>query len=86
MAAQAPLSHQLLLHHYLRGNTSVITTGVPQGGLTSHPVPGGKCAKTKVIELSENQCDTKPATGLRLDLPSGQGVLDGVGESVTQVK
>lgn len=53
MAAQALLSHQLLLHHDLRGNTCVITTRVPQGGLASHPVPGGKDAKTKVIKRSE---------------------------------
>lgn len=45
MATQAPLPHQLLFHHDLRGNTSVITARVPQGGLASHPVPGGKDAK-----------------------------------------
>lgn len=42
MAAQALLSHQLLLHHDLSGDTGVITAGVPQGGLASHPVPGGR--------------------------------------------
>ncbi len=33
------LSHQFLLHHHLCGDTSVITAGIPQCGLSSHPVP-----------------------------------------------
>lgn len=39
MTAHALLSHQLFLHHHLGRNASVVTARVPQGGLTSHPVP-----------------------------------------------
>lgn len=42
MAAHTLLSHQLLLHHHLGGDASVITAGVPQRGLTAHPVPEGE--------------------------------------------
>lgn len=39
MAAHTLLSHQLLFHHHLGGDASMITAWVPQGGLTTHPVP-----------------------------------------------
>lgn len=83
MAAQAPLSHQLLLHHDLSGDTGVVTAGIPQGGLASHPVPGCSDGKQK----SSNLGDIKPGCrSLEGNLPSGQSVLDGVGESMAQVK
>lgn len=83
MTAHTLLSHQLLLHHHLGGNASVITARVPQRGLPAHPVPEG---------------ETQPLPPWRaghkfyfcgfpnLCLPSSQCVLDGVGESVTQVE
>lgn len=79
MAAHALLSHQLLLHHHLGGDTSVITARVPQGGLTSHPVPEGETQQFKQPRSNVE------ALALKLS-PSGQRVLDGICEGVTQVK
>lgn len=86
MAAQAPLSHQLLLHHYLSGDTGVVTAGVPQGGLASHPVPGGSSGKQKSTNWQKTSAILNRLQDSAWNPPSGQRVLDGVGESVAQVK
>lgn len=78
MAAHALLSHQLLLHHHLGGDAGVVAARVPQRGLAAHPVPEGGSATAAA---------RAPGSGLaRALLPSSQRVLDGVGESVTQVE
>lgn len=92
MAAHAPLSHQLLFHHYLGGDAGVVTARVPQGGLASHPVPGWKRTRN-----SNKRMNTSVLLNIWLGiirllwtvwllLPSGQTILNGVGESMTQVK
>lgn len=52
MSAQLSLFHQFLLHHNLCGDTSVIAAGIPQCGLSSHPVPvSSHQSKAKITHI-----------------------------------
>lgn len=83
VAAQTSFSHQLLLHHHLRGDASVVAARVPQRGLSSHPVPAD--SEPELIKTCR-LLRTWGCVREQVQLPSGQTVLNGVGEGVTQMQ